>query len=212
MQPQKIFVTGTGTDIGKTYVSAILTEALMADYWKPVQAGYEGITDSEWVRSMVSNPVSVVHPELYKLKMPASPHIAAREEEIEISIDNISSRVPSTLRSLVIEGAGGLMVPLKDGVFVSDLIRRLDVPVILVSRNLLGSINHSLLTAMVCKQLNIRVIGWIFNDDYLHYADEIARWTGVPALFHLPFHENPDATYIRQQAEKLRNEMQKWEW
>lgn len=212
MRSQKIFVTGTGTDIGKTYVSAILTEALMADYWKPVQAGYEGTTDSQWVRSMVSNPATVVHPELYKLKMPASPHIAAREEGIEIELDKISSAVPSTLRSLVIEGAGGLMVPLSDGVFVSDLIKRLDVSVILVSRNLLGSINHSLLTAMVCKELNIRVIGWIFNDDYLHYADEIARWTGIPALFHLPFHESPDANYIRQQAGLLRNEMQKWVW
>ena len=212
MQSQKIFVTGTGTDIGKTYVSAILTEALMADYWKPVQAGYEQTTDSEWGRRGGSNPATVVHPELYKLKMPASPHIAAREEGIGISIDRICSQVPSTLRSLVIEGAGGLMVPLSDGVFVSDLVKRLDVPVILVSRNLLGSINHSLLTAMACKELNIRVIGWIFNDNYLHYADEIARWTGIPALFHFPFHENPDAAYIRLQADKLRNEMQKWKW
>jgi dethiobiotin synthetase len=212
MQSQKIFITGTGTDVGKTYVSAILTEALMADYWKPVQAGYESTTDSEWVRSMVSNPATVVHPELYKLKMPASPHIAAREEGIEISLDKINAAVPETLRSLVIEGAGGLMVPLSDGVFVSDLIRRLGLSVILVSRNYLGSINHSLLTARVCKELNIRVIGWIFNDEYLHYADEIARWTDIPALFHLPFHQNPDAKYIRLQAEKLRNEMQNWVW
>jgi dethiobiotin synthetase len=212
MHPNRIFVTGTGTDIGKTYVSAILTEALHADYWKPVQAGYEGTTDSEWVRSMLSNPESIVHPELYKLKLAASPHLAAAEEGIEINIENIAKQVPASSRPLIIEGAGGLMVPLNGREFVPDLIRQLDVPVILVSRNMLGSINHSLLTAVACRQLNIKVLGWIFNDDYMDYANEIVQWTGVPMLAHIPFHQSPNATHIREQAEKLKLMMQQWKW
>ena len=212
MHPNRIFVTGTGTDIGKTYVSAILTEALHADYWKPVQAGYEGTTDSEWVRSMLSNPDSIVHPELYKLKLAASPHLAAAEEGIEINIQTIAKHAPASNRPLIIEGAGGLMVPLNGREFVPDLIKQLDVPVILVSRNMLGSINHSLLTAMACRQLNIKVLGWIFNDDYMDYADEIVQWTGVPMLARIPFRESPNATHISEQAATLKSMMQQWKW
>ena len=102
-----IFVSGTGTGIGKTFVSAILAEALHADYWKPVQAGYTTITDSDWVRNTLTNKQSVVHPETYKLKLAASPHIAARQENIKISLQKIASQMPSTQHDLIIEGAGG---------------------------------------------------------------------------------------------------------
>ena len=201
-----IFVSGTGTGIGKTFVSAILAEALHADYWKPVQAGYATITDSDWVRSIITNKKSVVHPETYKLKLAASPHIGAQQEDIKISLQKIVQHLPSGDNDLIIEGAGGLMVPLNDHEFVTDLIKLLNVPVILVSRNTLGSINFSLLTALACKQKGIEVIGWIFNDNYLDYEHDIVRWSGLPSLGSIPYANHVDADFISEQAEKLKRE------
>jgi dethiobiotin synthetase len=201
-----IFVSGTGTGIGKTIVSAILAEALHADYWKPVQAGYATITDSDWVRNILINKKSVVHPEIYKLKMAASPHIGARQENITISLRKIADHLPSTGNDLIIEGAGGLMVPLNDHEFVTDLIRLLNAPVILVSRNTLGSINFSLLTALACKQKNIKVIGWIFNDNYLDYEHDITRWSGIPSLGSIPYATHVDENFISEQAQRLKGE------
>lgn len=209
---RKIFVTGTGTGIGKTYVSAILAEALSADYWKPVQAGLENGTDSEWVKSHLNNPQSIVHEEKYKLKFAASPHIAAKKENIRIDLNAIKNDMPSGEHDLIIEGAGGLMVPLNEKEFVSDLVVLLNVPVILVSRNQLGSINHSLLTARVCKQMNITVLGWVFNDDYLDYEKEIVEWTSIPSIASIPFCGDPGKQTIKEQAEKLRQKLQHWLW
>ena len=205
-----IFVSGTGTGIGKTFVSAILAEALHADYWKPVQAGYATITDSEWVRSVLTNKQSIIHPEVYKLKLAASPHIAAREENITISLQKIVSQLPSSGNDLIIEGAGGLMVPLNDHEFVTDLIKLLDVPVILVSRNTLGSINFSLLTAMACKQKNINVMGWMFNDNYLDYEQDIVRWSGIASLGSIPYAKHKDSEFILEQAERVKEELENW--
>ena len=146
----QFFVTGIGTGIGKTLISAILAKALDADYWKPVQAGYENGTDSDWVMQKLTN--SKIHPEVYKLKLAASPHIAAREERIQISIEHIIEKKPVENRNLIIEGPGGLMVPLNEHEFVIDLIKALGMRVILVSRNYLGSINHSLLTSELCRR------------------------------------------------------------
>lgn len=174
------FITGIGTDVGKTVISAIIAEALHADYWKPVQAGFLEGTDSEWVSKMLTNKTSVIHNEVYKLKFPASPHIASFEEGIEISINNIAEQKPQTDNTLIIEGPGGLMVPLNKNEFVIDLIKKLDATVIIVSQNYLGSINHSLLTAQVLAQNKINVLGWIFNDDYLDYETEIVAWSGFP--------------------------------
>lgn len=210
--PRKIFISGTGTGIGKTLVSAILAEAMHADYWKPVQAGYATITDSDWVKTVISNNKSVVHPESYKLKLAASPHIAAKAEDITISLKHIVSRMPATGNDLIIEGAGGLMVPLNDHEFVTDLITLLEVPVILVSRNTLGSINFSLLSAMACKQKNIPVIGWIFNDNYLNYEMDIVKWSGIPSLASIPFSPRPGSEYISEQAKKIREKMEDWPW
>ena len=111
---QAFFVSGIGTGIGKTFVSALLAEALYADYWKPVQAGYEEGTDAETLRSLIGNQHTVIHPEAYRLKMPASPHIAARAENICIDTDLIRDqfRKLDPERPLIIEGAGGLLVPL----------------------------------------------------------------------------------------------------
>lgn len=282
MQP--IFITGIGTDIGKTVVAAIVTEALEAAYWKPVQAGYAQGTDSEWVAERISHPHGRILPEAYKLTLPASPHIAARQEGVQISLERIARQLTAhtdTLASpdsfafpddayspsrpelasqlspegpvpenipgsptgnlseassgsfsgsstgsfsdqaaavaipfsgyqsapdyLVIEGAGGLLVPLNEEEFVLDLIKQLDATVLLVSRNYLGSINHSLMTAAMCKMHGLKVAGWIFNDQYQHYESEIVRWSGLPFIASIPHHENPDSEFVRRQAAKVKN-------
>lgn len=205
-----IFITGIGTDVGKTVVSAIVTEALQADYWKPVQAGFESGTDALQVSSLISNGNTIIHPEVYKLEMPASPHIAARKEHTTINLQNIINHKPSTTNvPLVIEGAGGMMVPLNETEFVLDLIEKLHAKVILVSRNYLGSINHSLLTASICKQRNIDVLGWIFNDTYLDYEDEIVGWSGYPKIGSIPFATCINKDFITQQAEKIHLSLRK---
>src|ERR1700739_58018 len=158
---RKIFVTGIGTDVGKTIVSAVITEALQADYWKPVQAGYADGTDTELVRNLVTNKKTVIYPEAYKLNMPASPHAAAAAEGIEIRIKDIIT--PNTSNDLVIEGAGGLMVPLNEKELVIDLIEYLQASVVVVIRHYLGSINHSLLTLQALKQRNIPIFGLVIS-------------------------------------------------
>lgn len=202
---KQFFVTGIGTGIGKTVVSAILVRALQADYWKPVQAGFDEGTDSDFVQNTV--PGVVIYPEAYKLRMAASPHIAAREEGVEISLKNIADRMPTKNRNLIIEGPGGLMVPLNHHQFVTDLIKALDLPVILVSRNYLGSINHSLLTSELCKGLHIPVAGWIFNDQYLSYEHEIVSWSGFQKIASIPFAKRCDEFFIEAQATILREQL-----
>lgn len=158
---RKFFVTGIGTGIGKTVVSAILTEALKADYWKPVQAGELDNTDTMKVQRLVSNTVSVFHPESYRLTGFMSPHAAAAIDNIKIDFDNI--QLPDTDKTLIIEGAGGLMVPLNDEQLVIDLIKYLGAEVVLVSQNYLGSINHTILSIEALKSRNIDVLGLIYN-------------------------------------------------
>lgn len=204
---KSIFITGTGTGIGKTICSAVLAEALNADYWKPIQAGYEEGTDAGTVRSLLSNNKTVIHPEVYKLALPASPHISARAENTCLDTDRIAEVHAELSRNndfLLIEGAGGIMVPLNDKEFVIDLIRKLDASVIIISRNYLGSINHSLLTAMALEKYKIPVIGWIFNDHFMDYEDELVRWTGIPKIGSLPWQEKVDKTFVSNEAEKLR--------
>ncbi len=155
-----IFVTGIGTGVGKTVVSAILCEALGADYWKPVQAGSLEQTDSMVVKSLLTNTKSKIHPEAYLLKQPMSPHAAAAIDGLHIEPDKIA--VPQTSNSLVIEGAGGLMVPLNEASLMIDLIERLQCEVVLVSRNYLGSINHTLLSWEVLNRRRIPLLGVLF--------------------------------------------------
>ena len=200
---EMIFVTGIGTGIGKTVISAILAKALEADYWKPIQAGALAAgeqTDSEWVKTVLGDSTLQVHPEVYRLKKAASPHIGAREEGRTISIPKICQNVPNINRTLIVEGAGGLMVPLNEKEFVADLVKALKAKVILVSRNYLGSINHSLLTAQVCRQMEIPVLGWIFNDQYLDYEDEIVNWSNLPKIASVPYSEDTNGIFINSQA------------
>jgi dethiobiotin synthetase len=156
----KIFITGISTDVGKTIASAIITEALEADYWKPIQAGDLNDSDSHKIQRYISNDKSVIHDNSYKLNTPASPHLAAELDGITIDLKNITE--PKTKNHLVIEGAGGLFVPLNETDFVIDLIQH-DYKVIVVSRHYLGSINHTLLTIEALKNRGIHIVGIIFN-------------------------------------------------
>jgi dethiobiotin synthetase len=213
MNQQPIFITGIGTDVGKTIIAAILTEALQADYWKPVQAGFSDGTDALRVKELISNERSFVHPEVYKFSLPASPHIAARNENVKVDLDLIEKKFQQLKivnYPVIIEGAGGLMVPLNQNEFVVDLIKKLNARVILVSRNYLGSINHSLLTAEVCKQKGVDVIGWIFNDQYLSYEDEIVSWTGFPKIYSIPFATEISKEFIKTEADKIRERLKKF--
>ncbi len=208
-----IFISGIGTDVGKTLVAAIITESLGADYWKPVQAGFEGGTDAQLVKELLTNTDSVVHPELYKLKTPASPHIAARNDGVTIEVKAILQAATMIMESakpkqLVIEGAGGLLVPLADGLMVADLIIQLQAKLIIVSRNYLGSINHSLLTAAYCRSNGIDVLGWIFNDDYMQYENEIVQWSGYPSIGSIPKLAVIDRASVRSQAVGLQRSLQ----
>ena len=204
-----VFITGTGTGIGKTLVAAIVTEALQADYWKPVQAGYEEGTDSLWIKEMLSNNKSIIHPELYRLKMAASPHLAAITEQKKIVLKDIVGHLPKTKNQLIIEGAGGLMVPLNKKEFILDLIKKLKATVIIVSKNELGSINHSLLTAAILKKEKVNVAGWIFTDEYLNYENEITNWSGYPLIASIKHLPEISKESIKAEAEKMKRRLQK---
>ena len=163
------FVTAIGTDSGKTVVSSILCEALEADYWKPVQAGFP--RDTESVMQLVTNKHTKFHPEQYLLSTPASPHAAARIDQVKIELASFA--LPSTQRTLIIEGAGGCLVPLNETDFVIDLAQIFPSEVILVSNLYLGSINHTLLTAEALRRRNIKVKGLIFNGDRNEESERI---------------------------------------
>lgn len=156
-----LFITGIGTDVGKTIVSAIITEQLKGDYWKPVQAGDLDNSDSDRVKSLISNSYSRIHPEQFKLKLAASPHKAAPLEGIEIKPEHFI--VPKTNNRLIIEGAGGLMVPLSANFFMIDLIKLVNADVVLVVRNYLGCINHTLLSYELLRMKGCTIRGLVFN-------------------------------------------------
>jgi dethiobiotin synthetase len=160
---KKIFITGIGTGVGKTLVSAIITEVLQADYWKPVQTGSIEGTDSETVKELISNTKTQIHKEAFCLKKPVSPHQAAEEEGVSIAIKDI--HLSKTQNNVVIEGAGGLMVPLNDKELMIDMIKALDAEVILVVRHYLGSINHTLLSANTLKNSGLKVLGIIYSGE-----------------------------------------------
>jgi len=178
---RKIFVTGIGTDVGKTIVAAVLTEALQADYWKPVQAGYADGTDTETIRKLISNKKTIFHPETYRLKMPASPHAAAAAENISIALKDFT--LPVTQNVLIIEGAGGLMVPLNERELVIDMIGHFNAEVVLVARNYLGSINHTLLSAEALQKRGYKVLGIIYSGEENNASERaIEVFTGLRTI------------------------------
>jgi dethiobiotin synthase len=149
------FVTGTDTGVGKTVVSAILCSGMQADYWKPVQTGTNESRDSEFLKDFSKT----IFPEAYKLREPLSPHAAARLENVDISLEKIVAACPSTTGSLIVEGAGGVLVPLNEHHLMIDLIQKIELPAIVVSRSTLGTINHTLLTLEALRNRQISIAG-----------------------------------------------------
>ncbi|QNH61074.1 dethiobiotin synthase [Hymenobacter sediminicola] len=198
---ERLFITGIGTDVGKTFVSAILTEALQADYWKPVQAGLTPTTDAATVRELVQNPVSCFWPERHRLQLPASPHAAAAAEGLTLRPEDF--QLPHTDNHLLVEGAGGLLVPLAPGFLIADLAQQFALDVVVVSRNYLGSINHTLLTMEALQARGLRVRGLVFNGEPTPATEDfIQQHTGVPLMPRiLPESEVTPAVVSRYAAE-----------
>lgn len=203
----KVFITGIGTDVGKTVASAIVVEALEADYWKPIQAGDLHFSDSDKIKSKISNPRSQILTNAYALNTPASPHLAAERDGITIDIKKIKE--PKTTNHLVIEGAGGVLVPLNQEHTILDLIQS-TYKVIVVSRHYLGSINHTLLTIEALKSRNISVAGIIFSGDE-HVATEqiILSKTGSTMIGRIEEEPYFDKNVVKQYADLFRDKLLK---
>lgn len=198
MKRKPIFITGIGTGVGKTIVSAIFVEKLQADYWKPVQSGDLHHTDTNEVRSLVSNHVSVFHPESYRLTQPFSPHKSAALDNVSIRLENIV--LPQTDNLLIIEGAGGLMVPLNDTDLIIDLIKKFDADVVLVSQNYLGSINHTLLSAEILKSRNINLSKIVICGKEDKSSEKIISRHVHTKFIHIPHFEELTRTNITEFA------------
>lgn len=200
---RKIFITGIGTDVGKTVVSSVLVEALKADYWKPVQTGSFFSTDTAKVQKWVTNSDSKCHPEGYLLKQYMSPHAAAELEGIDIDINQIN--IPSSSNgTLIMEGAGGLMVPLNRKEFMVDLIKKFDAEVILVIQNYLGSINHSLLSIDVLKGRGVKILGIVFNGAPHQLSEDIiVDYSGLKVLGRINKEKDLNSEVISRYAKEF---------
>ena len=196
MRRDAFFISGIGTEVGKTVVSAFLQLALDADYWKPVQAGDLEFGDRDRVRSWTGLPADRYHPERYRLHTPASPHYAARLDGLDIELEDFT--LPATDRTLLVEGAGGLLVPLNDRHTMADLAAHLALPVILVSRHYLGSINHTLLSLEVLRQRGIPCAGVVYSGGNNPESERIIELqAGVRKLASLPEVDEVDETTLR---------------
>lgn len=197
------FISGIGTNVGKTIVSAMLVEALQADYWKPVQSGIAEGRDSDTVKSLISNNRTRIHPEAYLLREPLSPHFAAKLDGVEIMIDHV--QLPDTANTLVIEGAGGLLVPLNGKDYVIDLAAKFNVPVILVVSDYLGCINHTLLSLHYLKSKGYRLHSLVFNGDFApEVRDAILAGAGECACIDVPSLPELSKGSISSVAQQLR--------
>ena len=203
----KLFITGISTDVGKTIASAIIVEALQADYWKPIQAGDLEHSDTHKVQSLVSNTQSHFHSNSYALQTPASPHLAAAIDGITIAMNEIQE--PKTNNHLVVEGAGGILVPLNETQSVVDLIQP-EYKVIVVSRHYLGSINHTLLTIEALQNRQIQVAGIIFSGDENTSSESIIlNRTAVPFIGRIAQEPYFDTNVISEYAELFRENLLK---
>lgn len=196
----RFFVTGIGTEIGKTVVAAIFTEALKADYWKPVQAGLDGMTDTERIAQLAPSH-GILHPEAWQLKAPESPHSASEKEKISIRVRDI--RLPQTHNHLVVEGAGGLLVPLNRRETMLDLAEHLGLPIVLVSRHYLGSINHTLLSLEALEERGITPAFVVFIGDAPDTESVISDIAGPFKVFKIPETENITSDFVVDQAARL---------
>lgn len=199
----KYIISGIGTDVGKTVASAIIAQALDATYWKPVQAGDLHFSDSMKVDHWTDEKVTVL-PERFRLNQPMSPHAAAAIDEIFIESDDF--QIPRVEGNLIIEGAGGLMVPVNsDGLLYIDLFQKWNLPVILISRHYLGSINHTLLSAEALKSRNIPVEGIVFIGDENSATESIIlQVTGFKMIGRIPIAEEVNSSFVKEQAQEMK--------
>ncbi|WP_299003149.1 dethiobiotin synthase [uncultured Tenacibaculum sp.] len=204
MKQQKYFITGISTEVGKTVASAIITEALQADYWKPIQSGDLDYSDTHKVQKLISNTKTVFHPNSYALQTPMSPHAAAEIDGITIEIDNIKE--PVTENHLVIEGAGGLLVPLNDKNTLLDAIKP-GYKVIVVSRHYLGSINHTLLTVNLLKEKGFDVSLIFSGNEHKTTEDIIKKMTEVPVIGRIEEEPYFDQNVIKEYADKFKENL-----
>jgi dethiobiotin synthetase len=201
----KLFITGIGTDVGKTVAAAIITEALKADYWKPIQAGDIAASDSHKVKRYISNAKTMILPNSYALNTPASPHLSARLDGIAIALSGIVE--PKTNNHLVIEGAGGVFVPLNDKDMVIDLVQP-DYKIIIVSRHYLGSINHTLLTVEALQHRKLDIAGIIFNGNEQPATESIIlSKTGLKMIGHIDDEPYFDKNVILDYADRFREQL-----
>ncbi len=199
---QTYIVAGIGTEIGKTVISAILTKALKADYWKPIQSGDLDQGDAYWIQQWVKHPELTIWPSTFRLTQPLSPHTAAEIDGVSISLHQFQK--PASSKNLVIELAGGLMVPINDHETNLDLIKQLDAPVILVSKNYLGSINHTLLSFEILQKRGIPVLGIIFNGPENPSGEKfILNYTQLPLLLRVHEEQKIDENVINHYAEQI---------
>ncbi len=199
---QKYFVTGIDTDSGKTLASAILCEALKADYWKPVQAGLP--RDADTVKALVPNNTTRIHPERFLLNTPASPHASAEIDGVKIHLHDFA--IPETTNPLIVEGAGGVLVPLNDNDCIADLISYLNLEVVVVADLYLGSINHTLLTIEALKNRNARIKGIIFNGTPNPASESIIlRHAAVPCLLNIKKENKIDHTVVTRYGRELKH-------
>ncbi|PTX60050.1 dethiobiotin synthetase [Kordia periserrulae] len=201
---KKIFVTGISTEVGKTVASAIITEALEADYWKPVQAGDLNNSDSHKIEKYITNQKTKIHPNSYALNTPMSPHASAAIDNLVIQLDKIQE--PTTKNHLVIEGAGGILVPLNDEHTILDIIKP-EYHVIVVSRHYLGSINHTLLTVNLLKEKGFNVSIIFSGAQHPTTESIIEKMTNVPIIGRIDEEPYFDQNVIREYAELFKSNL-----
>jgi dethiobiotin synthetase len=198
-----LFITGIGTNVGKTIVSAILTEALEADYWKPIQSGTNEGKDSDTVKSLISNSKTIIHPETYLLKEPLSPHFAAKLDGIEIELNKIV--LPKTENHLIIEGAGGLLVPINNTQYVIDIAKQFDCEIVLVISSYLGCINHSLLSIDYIKRNGFKIYAFVFNGEFeTEVKQSITNYSPESKIIDIPTLNTLNKSQILEVSKEIR--------
>jgi len=204
----KIAIAGIHTGIGKTIASAVIAQALEADYWKPVQAGLEE-RDAALLKTLLTNGEQRVHPEALLLTQPLSPHAAAKIDGI--TVDHTTFVWPVTNKTLIVETAGGILSPMSDTVTMADFMQHYKLPAILVSQNYLGSINHTLLSIEVLKSRKIPIIGIVMSGDTNESSEAyIETYSGVPIIARIPFLKNIDAVSVKEIAGNIKDGLLKY--
>ena len=207
MISHNIFVTAIDTNVGKTVVSSLLVKALQADYWKPFQCGTDEETDSQFIKRMTAQEGITVHKESYCLKTPQSPHYAAEQEELRIDLDQV--KVPDSKNSLIVEGAGGILVPLNDKDYVIDLAVREKMLTILVTQHFLGSLNHTFLSVEALRRRGLRILGLVFNgEENLGYEKFVSEQVDLPVLFKTPSFPNLTKDSLSSFAPEVKKKME----